>query len=66
MAIDPSPEQIAEAENADLAAEELATYGETSRRCLQCDGELLLERVGGSYLVRCKVENRVVLTARGL
>ena len=60
------PDEIAEAENADLAAEELALYGETSRRCLRCGSELLLERIGGSYLVRCKAENRVVLTARGL
>jgi hypothetical protein len=66
MAIDPSPEEIAEAENADLAAEDLAFNRETTRRCLRCNGELLLERMGGSYLIRCKNENRVVLTARGL
>jgi hypothetical protein len=66
MAINPSLDEIAEAENAVLASEDLALYGATSRRCLRCDGELLLERIGGSYLVKCKAEDRVVLTARGL
>lgn len=66
MAIKPTPEEIAEAENADLAAEDLATHGQTARRCLRCGGELLLERTRGSYTIRCRLEDRVVLTARGL
>ena len=66
MAIDPTPETIAEVDNADLAAEDLARHGHTKRRCLRCGGELLLERVRGGYMVRCNAENRVVLTARGL
>ena len=66
MAIDPTPETIAEADNADLAAEDLVRDGHTNRRCLRCGGELLLERVRGGYTVRCSAENRIVLTARGL
>jgi hypothetical protein len=66
MAIDPTPERLAEVDNADLAAEEIARDGHTTRRCLRCGGELMLERVRGGYTVRCKAENRVVLTARGV
>lgn len=62
----PTPETLAEVDNADLAAEELARDGHTKLRCLRCGGELLLERVSGGYTVRCKAENRIVLTARGL
>jgi hypothetical protein len=66
MAIDPTPETLAEVDNADLAAEEIARDGRTTRRCLRCGGELILDRVRGGYTVRCKAEDRVVLTARGL
>jgi hypothetical protein len=66
MVIEPAPEMLAEVDNADEAAEDLARDGHTERRCLRCGGELLLERVRGGYTVRCAAENRVVLTARGL
>jgi len=66
MAIDPTPETLAEVDNADEAAADLSRDGYTHRRCLRCGGELLLERVRGGYTVRCRAEDRVVLTARGL
>jgi hypothetical protein len=62
----PSAEQIAEIENADKAAEELANDGHTARRCLKCGGELILEETSSSYQVTCSVEQRVILTARGI
>lgn len=66
MATDPTPELLAEVDNAELAAEEITRDGHTARRCLRCGGELALERVGASYLIRCKPENRIILTSRGL
>jgi hypothetical protein len=62
----PTPARVAEIENAHAAARDLATGGPTSRRCLVCGGELILEEHGTSYLVRCKSEDRVVATARGI
>lgn len=61
-----TPEKLAEIDNADRAAEELAYYGETEVRCLVCSGELVVETIGSSYLVRCKQENRVITTSRGI
>ena len=66
MATDSTPEVFVEVDNAELAAEEIARDGHTARRCLRCGGELILEPIGASYLVRCKHENRVVFTSRGL
>lgn len=66
MVTDPTPEMLAEIDNAELAAEELARDGRTSRKCLRCGGPLVVEHVGASYLVRCKQEGRVILTSRGL
>jgi hypothetical protein len=66
MDIELTPEQIAEIDNADRAAEELAYYGRTEVRCLVCGGELVVEELGSSYLVRCKQENRVITTSRGI
>ena len=60
------PEGLAEVENAELAAEELARDGHTLRRCLRCGGDLVMERAGASYVIRCKQEHRVLLTSRGL
>jgi hypothetical protein len=62
----PTPARIAEVENAQRAAEDLARRGETDLRCLICGGELVVEEVGTSYLVRCKPENRVISTSRGI
>jgi len=59
-------ERLLEIENAERAAEELDRFGQTSRRCLGCAGELVVEDVGASYLVRCKNENRVITTSRGI
>lgn len=63
---DPTAEVLAEVDNAELAVEELARDGHTSRKCLRCGGHLSLERIGGSYQVRCGQEGRVILTSRGL
>ena len=63
---EPTPERIAEIENAHLAARDFARDGGTARRCLVCGGELVVEEHGASYLVRCKQEDRVVSTARGI
>jgi hypothetical protein len=61
-----TPEQTAEIENAQSAAEEIARDGHTNRRCLVCSGPLLLEEVGASYLVRCEMEKRIIVTSRGI
>jgi serine/threonine protein phosphatase PrpC len=61
-----TPEQRAEIANAESAAEELDRAGQTVRRCLVCGGELVVEEVGASYLVRCKKEGRVITTSRGI
>ena len=61
-----TPERLLEIENAERAAEELDKFGQTSRRCLVCSGELIVEDVGASYLVRCKNENRIITTSRGI
>ena len=61
-----TPDELAEIDNANAAAEELARHGRTDRRCLVCSGELVVEHVGASYLVRCTKENRVILTSRGI
>ena len=66
MDTDPTPEGLAEVDNAEFAAEDIARNGHTTRRCLRCGGDLVMERVGASYVVRCKQENRVVLTSRGI
>jgi hypothetical protein len=66
MDIKLTPERIAEIDNAERAAEELAYYGQTEVRCLICGGELEVEEIGSSYLVRCKQENRVISTSRGI
>lgn len=66
MGTDSTTETLAEVDNAELAAEELARDGHTARKCLRCGGSLALERVGASYLVRCQQEDRVLLTSRGL
>jgi hypothetical protein len=47
----PTLARIAEVENAQRAAEDLARRGETDLRCLICGGELVVEEVGTSYLV---------------
>lgn len=56
----------AEVELALAAAEEIARSGRTERRCLACGGELVMDRMGASYAVRCKAEDRVLLTSRGI
>lgn len=61
-----TPEQVAETDNALNAAEDIAQKGRTDLRCLACSGELIVEHVGTSYLVRCEKENRVILTSRGI
>jgi hypothetical protein len=61
-----TPEQLAEIENAESAAEELAQNGRTDLRCLVCSGELVVEHVGASYQVRCQRENRIITTSRGI
>jgi len=68
MDIKLTPEQLAEINNAEAAAEDLARDGHTSRRCLACGGELVVEERGGgsAYLVRCKSEDRVVTSGRGI
>jgi hypothetical protein len=66
MGVKPTPEVLAEVENAERAAEELARSGKTKIRCLTCGGELVVEEVGSSYLVRCTKENRVISTSRGI
>jgi hypothetical protein len=66
MDIELTPERLAEIENAERAAEELDRFGRTSRRCLVCSGELVVEDKGASYLVRCKSENRIITTSRGI
>ena len=66
MDTDLSPEVLAEVDNAELAAEDIARDSRTTRRCLRCGGELIVERAGASYLVRCKQKGRVLLTSRGI
>ncbi len=66
QAPDLTPEELVEIDNAEAAAEELARNGRTDRRCLVCSGELVVERAGASYLVRCTKENRVIITSRGI
>jgi hypothetical protein len=66
MDIKLTPERLAEIDNADRASEELAYHGKTDVRCLACGGELVVEMFGSSYLVRCKQENRVITTSRGI
>lgn len=66
MVTEPTPEQIAEIENAELAAEELARFGSTQLRCLSCGGELVVEDVGSSYKVICRGEQRIISTSRGI
>lgn len=61
-----TPEQVAETDNALDAAEDIARNGRTDRRCLACSGDLIVEHVGASYLVRCAKEGRVILTSRGI
>jgi len=61
-----TPEEIAEIDNANAAAEEISHGGHTNRRCLVCSGPLILEEVGSSYLVHCQREKRVILAARGI
>ena len=61
-----TPEEVAESDNAISAAEEIGRDGHTNRRCLVCSGELIVEHVGTSYLVRCTKENRVVVASRGI
>lgn len=62
----PTPEEVAEIDNANAAAEEIGRDGHTTRRCLVCSGPLILEEVGTSYLVHCQNEKRVILTMRGI
>lgn len=66
MVTEPTPERLAEIRNAKRAAEELARHGTTERRCLSCGGELVVEDIGNSYVVRCRKEDRIVATSRGL
>ena len=66
MAPDTSPARLAEIDNAALAAEDLARDGRTDRVCLACGGQLVLERVGTSYRMRCTREDRVIYTSRGI
>jgi hemin uptake protein HemP len=66
MDTDSTPEVVAEVDNAEMAAEDIARDGHTTRRCLRCGGDLIMERSGASYLVRCKQEGRVLLTSRGI
>jgi hemin uptake protein HemP len=66
MGTDLTLEAPAEVNNAELAAEDVARDSRTTRRCLRCGGELIVERAGASYLVRCKQEGRVLLTSRGV
>jgi hypothetical protein len=61
-----TPEELAEIDNAQVAAEELDRDGQTNRRCLVCSGPLVVEDVGASYLVRCGTENRIIVTSRGI
>jgi hypothetical protein len=50
MVTDPTPEMLAEIDNAELAAEDLARDGRTSRKCPRCSGSLIIEQAGASYL----------------
>jgi hypothetical protein len=62
----PTPERVAEFENAQVAAEDITRRGETDRRCLTCGGELVMEEHGTSYLIRCKKEDRIISKLRGI
>jgi hypothetical protein len=66
MDTEPTPERIAEIENAERAAEEIERYGVTELRCLACGGELAIENAGSSYRVVCRMEKRVLSTSRGI
>jgi hypothetical protein len=61
-----TPQELAEIENALAAAEQIERNGRTDLRCIVCAGELVVERVGASYLVRCTKEDRVIFTSRGI
>jgi len=61
-----SPEELAELDNAEQAASELARDGRTDRRCLKCGGTLVYEHLGSGYRVLCKEEKRVIFNVRGI
>ena len=64
--IKPSPEEVAEIDNAVLAAEDFARDGHTNRRCLRCGGDLVMDEVGSSYAILCRQEGREIFASRGL
>lgn len=66
MDIGLASDRLAEIENAERAAEELSEDARTDRRCLVCSGDLVVEKAGASYIVRCMNENRVITTSRGI
>ncbi|WP_438447889.1 hypothetical protein [Gorillibacterium sp. sgz5001074] len=56
----------AELENVNKATEELDKTGDTSRKCLRCNGKLIYIRNGNSYKVKCTTDNCLCLSFRGL
>lgn len=51
---------LVEAEN------DIAKYGKTEKKCPRCGNDIIVEEAGTSYSVRCKTENCIVATFRGI
>lgn len=50
----------------DSIDEELAKEGKTDKKCPRCGNDIILERLGSSYSIRCKNEDCIGLVYRGI
>lgn len=49
-----------------LAENDIVQYGKTSKKCPRCGNEIILEEKKNSYTIRCKTDNCISASFRGL
>ena len=50
----------------DKADNDFGIYGKTNEKCPRCGSDIVVEEKGKSYLVRCKNDNCISMSIRGI
>lgn len=48
------------------AENDIIKNGKTEKKCPRCGNKIIVEEAGTSYSVRCKTENCIIATFRGI
>lgn len=55
-----------EIEILDKADNDLFISGKTAEKCPRCGNAIVVEEYGNSYIVKCKTENCIAMSYRGI